>query len=340
MNQRQRIAWLAGVSVVVLAAATFYGVTQWQLTEQARSAPSAVEVAAEATVTGPRVVFRNTASGEGYGHVASVPLENPGGERAISPLVCDRVDATSVITACLRVLRGVLTTYEAQLYDAENRLEQAWPLAGIPSRTRLSGDSELVATTAFVTGHSYATVGFSTETVVTDAAGHSLGNLEEFELLVDGQPVLAADRNIWGVTFTDDGRTFYATAASGGRTWLVEGDLDRRTLTAIRDGAECPSLSPDGSRLAYKKNVGSDGQVRWTIAVYELSTGQETTLPIDQNVDDQVEWLDDATLLFGLARTDSIGDSDVWAVAVDGSAPPAVFIEHAWSPAVVHKVAG
>ncbi|MET1044816.1 MAG: hypothetical protein ABWX59_11955 [Microbacteriaceae bacterium] len=334
MNQRARIAWLASVSVVVLAAATFYGVAQWHLTEQARSAPSAVDVAA-ATVDGPRIVFRNTALGEGYGHVASVPLENPGGERAISPLVCDRVDATSVRTACLRVLRGVLTTYESQLYDAENRLERAWPLPGIPSRTRLSGDAELVATTAFVTGHSYATVGFSTETVVTDAAGRSLGNLEEFALLVDDQPVLAADRNIWGVTFTDDGRTFYATAASGGRTWLVAGDLEQRTLTAVKEGAECPSLAPDGRRVAYKKNVGSGGEVRWSVAVYDRHSGEETVLPITQNVDDQVEWLNDETLLFGLARADAPGDSDVWAIAVDGSAAATIFIEHAWSPAVV-----
>ena len=335
MNRRARLAWLAGVSVVVVAAATVYGVTEWLRTQEARSAPSQISVTTGTVIDGPRIVFRNTARGEGYGHVASVSLDAPGGERAVGPLVCDRVDATSVNTVCLRGLRGVVTTFEAQLYDAADQLERTWPLSGIPSRTRLSADSELVATTAFVTGHSYATTGFSTETVVMDASGRSLGNLEDFALIVGDSAVVAVDRNIWGVTFTDDGRTFYATAASGGRTWLVAGDLEERTLTAVREGAECPSLAPDGRRVAYKKNVGTAGEVRWTVAVYDILSGQETVLPIEQNVDDQVEWLDDETILFGLARAETPGDSDVWAVAADGSAAPAVLIEHAWSPAVV-----
>ena len=75
---------------------------------------------------------------------------------------------------------------------------------GIPSRTRLSDDGTLVATTSFVTGHSYATVGFSTLTEIHRADGTSLGNVEDFALTVDGAPFTAADRNIWGVTFVDD----------------------------------------------------------------------------------------------------------------------------------------
>ena len=43
----------------------------------------------------------------------------------------------------------------------------SWPLAGIPSRTRVSPDGVFVASTAFVTGHSYAGGGFSTETRIT-----------------------------------------------------------------------------------------------------------------------------------------------------------------------------
>ena len=86
-------------------------------------------------------------------------------------------------------------------------------------------DGSLVATTAFVTGHSYATVGFSTETVIRTADGESLGNLEDFALIVDGAPLAAVDRNFWGVTFVDD-ETFYATAASGG-TDLARGRRHR-----------------------------------------------------------------------------------------------------------------
>jgi hypothetical protein len=54
-------------------------------------------------------------------------------------------------------------------------------------------------------------------------------------------------------------------------------------------------------------------------------------------VDDQVEWLDNATLLYGLLRSGEAGGSDVWSIGVDGSVSPALYIEHAWSPSVVRE---
>ncbi|MFP3570759.1 hypothetical protein, partial [Paraburkholderia sp. SIMBA_030] len=80
---------------------------------------------------------------------------------------------------------------------------------------------------------------------------------EDFALLVNGSRLQPEDRNIWGVTFVPgQADTFYATAASAGRIWLVRGSLSGRTLTAVHDNVECPSISPDGTRIAYKKNVG------------------------------------------------------------------------------------
>jgi hypothetical protein len=58
-------------------------------------------------------------------------------------------------------------------------------------------------------------------------------------------------------------------------------------------------------------------------------------LPEERSVDDQVEWLDDGTVLYGLPDPGRPGDSGIWAVASDGSSPPELLIEHAWSPAVV-----
>ena len=95
------------------------------------------------------------------------------------------------------------------------------------------------------------------------------------------------------------------------------------------------SLSPDGTRIAFKKNGGSFSAPDWHIAVLDLQTMVETVVSDKHSVDDQVEWLDDSTLLYGLPRTDVVGDSDIWSVPADGSAPPTVFIEHAWSPSVV-----
>lgn len=335
MTGRSRWWLLSAVAAVVITGATVYGVGEWRRYQALQAAPSAVDVITGPALTGPRVLFRNTAVGDEYGLVAAVPLDDPGAPRTISDLECDRVDATSQRTVCLRTIRGVITTFEAAIYSADGTSESSWPLPGIPSRTRLSEDSRLVATTAFVTGHSYLAVGFSTETVVTDIATGTSANIEEFELEVDGRLVTSPDRNMWGVTFANDDNKFYATAASGGKTWLVKGDLAARTLVAVSEGAECPALSPDESRIAFKKKTSTDGAVEWAVAILDLASGTETLLPGDRSVDDQVEWLDDSTVLYGLPRVDAVGDNDIWAVAADGTSAPVVFIEHAWSPAVV-----
>ncbi|MGP5071868.1 TolB family protein [Arthrobacter rhombi] len=190
-----------------------------------------------------------------------------------------------------------------------------------------------MATTAFVTGHSYATNSFSTETTVTSPDGRDFGNLENFTMMVDGRELTAIDRNVWGVTFARDG-DFYATVASGGKTWLMSGDFTDKRLDSITENAECPSISPDGRRVAYKKRKAGAGAVHWDIAVLDLSSKKETLLPLEKGLDDQVEWLDDETLLFGLPREDAVGDSDVYSIDIHTDSQPQLFIEHAWSPSV------
>ncbi|TRW43703.1 hypothetical protein FJ693_16605 [Georgenia yuyongxinii] len=321
-------------TALVIVAVGWYGFHTWRTYHDASdtAAPIAQESLSNVDKA-PRIVFRNTAPGASYGHVAVVPLGDPAGPRAVTPVVCDRVDAVDGASSCLRTKRGILTSYEAQLLDRSWRQVRSWPLAGIPNRTRLSRDGELVATTTFVTGHTYAQTGFSTHTEISRADGESYGNIEEFTLSVDGAPIAPVDRNIWGVTFAD-ATTFYATAASAtlGKTWLVRGDLEARTLAAVRENAECPSLSPDGARVAYKKDTGSRF---WAIAVTDLASGKETTLGESRSVDDQIEWLDDDTVLYGLPRVDEPGVTDVWSIGVKAGAEPTLLIPQAWSPAVV-----
>ena len=47
----------------------------------------------------------------------------------------------------------------------------------------------------------------------------------------------------------------------------------------------------------------------------DLATGERTVLAGEtHNVDDQIEWLDDDTILYGLPRDDEPGVTDVWSL--------------------------
>jgi hypothetical protein len=330
------VALIAIVGVVVAAMATFALVAAARQRAAVGAAPAVAQTRLATVAAGPRIVFRSTAPGDKYGLVAMVPLADPGGPRALTDRPCDRVDATANRAVCLRTVAGIATTFRAELLDASWRTIRTWALPGAPSRTRFAPDGTLLATTAFVTGHSYMTVGFATQTDVNRADGTGYGNVEDFTATVDGAPFAAADRNFWGVTFVDDDR-FYATAASAsaGKTWLMRGSLTGRILTSVRENAECPSLSPDGTKIAYKKRIG-DGPAFWSIAVLDLASGTETVLGAERrSVDDQVEWLDDSTVLYGLPRPTEAGVTDVWSLGLAAGATPTVLIPQAWSPSVV-----
>lgn len=344
MTSRPRARVAAFVAVLVLAG-TGTGGYLWSV-RRAPGSPAVPGGAAGADATGtdlaavragPHLVFRSTLAGPGYGRVAVVPLAAPAGPRALTPATCDRVYATATDAICLASERGLVTTYRARLLDAGWRPVRDLPLAGAPSRARLSPTGDLVATTSFVLGDSYAAPGqFSTRTVIGHPHGGPLDDLEGFRLVVDGGTVTAADRNLWGVTFAADGDRFYATAASGGRTWLVAGSVAQRRLTALRTDAECPSLSPDGTRVVIKKR-GDLPPGRWRLAVYDLATGVETLLAETRSVDDQVEWLDDRHVVYGLPRPAGPGaaTSDIWRVPADGTGTPVLLVPDGWSPTVL-----
>ncbi|RDV43545.1 hypothetical protein DOE76_16490 [Leifsonia sp. ku-ls] len=284
---------------------------------------------------GQRIVFRNTAAGDDFGRVASVSASSPHGKRTMTGLSCERVYATRDAVSCMSLNSASPIGYRETLYDGRGGELRFWPLPGAPSRTRLSADSKVAAWTACVDGESYANIAFATQTIITELQGTYYGPLEAFTFLVDAKPYTAVDLNFWGVTFADDDNTFYATAASAGKTWLVRGNLRGRTVVALREGVECPSLSPDGTRVAFKKNLGTSEAPRWTLAVYDLGSKAETVLPLKGNVDDQAEWLDRDTLIFGLPIAGAERDYNVYSAPADGSAPESLLIEHAWSPSVV-----
>lgn len=278
----------------------------------------------------PALVFRNLdrRRPETFGQiaVAGVPPNEP---RTLVPLRCERVYIDAGRGICLARGSGFAAGYRARIFGPDLRVRSEVPVEGVPSRVRVSPDGRYGSTTLFVNGHSYAELGgFSTTTTLIDlTSGRRIAELEEFTVTRDGRRITAPDVNYWGVTFSRDSDRFYATLATGGRIHLVEGSVSRRRMRAIHDEVECPSLSPDESRIAYKKRVGPGGK-RWRIHVLELATMRETALAEARNVDDQVEWLDDATLLYGL-------EEQIWSVAADGSGGPRRYAAHGDSPTVV-----
>jgi hypothetical protein len=224
---------------------------------------------------------------------------------------CLRAHAAGGTLVCLRA-NGLPGGYEVVAFSNE-RERVRLPVWGTPSRARVSPSGRLIAWTVFRTGDSYLPTGrFSTTAGIYDlATGAHYGSLEDFTSIVDNRELAAADRNFWGITFASDDRTFYATLSSGGRIWLMRGDLSTRRLEAIRENVECPSLSPDGTRIAYKLRSGQ----QWRLQVLNLDTGADTAVAESSNVDDQAAWLDEHTL--GYSR-----DGTLYSAPVHGPGQP------------------
>jgi hypothetical protein len=57
-------------------------------------------------------------------------------------------------------------------------------------------------------------------------------------------------------------------------------------------------------------------------------------------VDDQVEWLDDETVMYALPAAEGAprtGGSDIWAVSLVTQAPPRMLVHHGYSPAMIRS---
>lgn len=304
---------LAMVAVVVVGAV--------YLTKYATRVPSTPD----GTGGGAYTVVDLRGHGNDVVTVDGVGVDPP---RHLIGLRCQRVYSAEGTSICLH-LAGVGPTFEATVRTGDT-VQRTFALPGVPSRARVSPSGHMVAWTVFVTGHSYSDPGgFSTVAGILDVrSGAMIESLEaDFVTLVDGLPYTAADRNFWGVTFAADDRTFYATMGSAGQRWLVRGDLTTRTMVTLRKNIECPSLSPDGARIAFKAPTRQQG--RWELAVLEVASGQQTRLPGTAGIDDQAAWLDDATLAYGVPTGTS--GSSIFRIPVDGSSPGTLWIPDAAS---------
>ncbi len=276
---------------------------------------------------GGQLVVQHVGRDERYAKAAVASLDDPNGPRTATSLTCERVHAAAGTGLCLVPEGGLVTRYWAVIFGSDFTERARVELGGSPSRARVSPDARYGATTVFVFGHSYADAAFSTQTSIIDlAAGTVVGELEQFTAYRDGVAIHAPDFNYWGVTFAEDSNVFYATLRTAGQTYLVKGDVAAREVRVIHENVECPSLSPDGTRLGFKKGLGTAGA--WRFTVLDLETLEETPLAETESIDDQLEWLDDDRVLYGKA-------GGVWVLPSDGSGAPELFASDALSPAVV-----
>lgn len=302
--------------------------------DQPREGGPAV-AAGEVTLTQrDRLAFLNTAQGPHRGSLASVPADAPEAARTASGLTCRRFHAAAGTGVCLSSTPGALAQENrAVVVDAELRELRAFPLAGTPSRARVSPSGRFAAWTVFVSGESYGAAFFSTRTSIVDTRTWALEpDLEKFAISLDGRPYSAADVNFWGVTFAADDDTFYATLGTAGQTHLVKGSVSRRAVTTLARNVECPSLSPDETRVAYKKRV-TRGASLWREHVLDLRTLREVPLAEKRSVDDQAVWLDDRTLAYALPTDGVVDSTDLWTVPADGTGAPRLLTPGASSPA-------
>ena len=290
-------------------------------------------VAGGFTLAAGQLTYRSTVQGPDFGKVVELPMgAAQSAVPSVSSIQCERSYTSSGVLLCLQSEGDLISQPYAEIYDSSLKQIKKLQITGTPNRARLSADGRMASWTTFVTGDSYTQPGASTRTSILDLkTGEYVDSLESFTSLVDGKPYKAVDINFWGVTFTADDNTFYATMGSSSKTWLMRGDFKAHTLTALRTNLECPSLSPDGTRLVFKKRVSDDIRKPWRFMVLNLATMQETRLAETRSVDDQAAWLDAHTVMYAVPHDNDPG-SDLFGVPADGTGAPRLLAPDGMSP--------
>lgn len=298
-------------------------------------APSTMAFANETSILHANdVVFINRVPGADYKRVG---IRRADGTRELLDRTCDRLHVQGSVGLCLDGPIG-LGRYDVDVIDFTSAdlpiLEH--DVGVLPSRARVAADQRWASATMFASGTSYQDVGaFATYVTVTGLAPDDGPTvlLDRFALNQSdpSHTAFPDDRNYWGISWGENG-DFWVTAGSDAAVELLTGRADTRELFTTGIAGSCPSLSPDGETLVYKRTRPDGG---FDLVARTLRTGAERMLDESHSVDDQVEWLDNDTILYALHQGDptvSQPEFDIWALDVTPGAAPVLFLPNANSP--------
>ncbi|WP_147383879.1 hypothetical protein [Noviherbaspirillum sedimenti] len=269
------------------------------------------------------------------------PLSKKILERRPTTLACERVHMARQSIFCLGTSQqgstGTGLSYAVTDFKLETVFFGKMPMGMAVSRARVSPDATHAGSTVFIAGHAYGTASFATQALVIDLRQRKLSMppLENWNIFHNNVQISSKDMNLWGVSF--DPRNpdiFYVTAAIKERPYLARGSISARRIDLLRPGIECPSVSPDGSKLAFKKRRGRTG---WAPAVLDLASDRETVFQESRSIDDQIEWLDNHTLVYELNTPRMMGvKTDLRQIDIRQPQNPArLWLENAASPAIL-----
>ena len=285
-----------------------------------------IETTRASSIDSGHLLFVSMIPDRSSGSLAVSALSDLGGARAIAGLRCERVHYAGGRGLCLVRGGGEEAESEVEIFDSRFHVDHRLSMEGAPNRARVSADGRYGAVTVFAAGEEDTDEGPSAETSIVDLeTGKKVADLDDLPLTREGKPFSSEGLHFSSVTFAGDDR-FYASLGSEATGYLLEGSLRDRDLKVIGENADSPSLSPDGTRIAFRRLVDGDGN--WRLFVLDRRTMKATRLAGDDPIDDQAEWLDDEHVVYA-------NDNKLWEVAADGSGRPRQILSYAYSPTVI-----
>ena len=273
LRSRSRTLGFVALSVVCVATATGYVLHSRARVRSLAQAAAALPTAAPASVAAveaqPHVLFRNMTAAAQAGFAALAPLDAPDGPRQITGYACRRLYMAAGHGLCLAEVADdpFGAPYRARFFGPDFKTLHELPLAGLPSRARVSPDGTLGAATVFVNGDSYAGrhLLHPHHDLRHGARARRWATSRTFTVFEGRQTDPGGRLQLLGRDLRPPttGR-FYATLGDGRPTYLVQGDLAARTVkvAARRGGVPRPSrpTAPGSPSSSRRRAAGSPGR--------------------------------------------------------------------------------